>query len=374
MKLKRRHAIVVLLIVLVALAAILNWFPQIQNNSLIVAGSILATAIELYGFVKDRKSKNESQPGSNANQTSSGPIGIQQQDMSVQGPQTNIAEKGPGDVFSGQFNGHVAAAGGKAVDNRGATGTIIEPSGPVNQHIGDKITQIIKSQEKPPVPRIQAPPQDFTGRDEELGSLLKVFDRGATITGLRGAGGIGKTALALKLADKLKSRFPDGQIFLKLDGMSPNPLKPADAMAQVVRAFRCSEERLPEDQNELQRLYNSVLEGKRVLLLLDNAADDMQVLPLLPPMGCAILVTSRKKFTLPGMPEPFSLDTLKPIEARDMLLKICPRIGSYADELTKHCGYLPLALRAGASLLTVQSDMSPSSYLEELGSERTGWR
>ena len=61
MKLKRRHAIVVLLIVLVALALILNWFPQIQNNSLIVAGSILATAIELYGFVKDRKSKNESQ-------------------------------------------------------------------------------------------------------------------------------------------------------------------------------------------------------------------------------------------------------------------------------------------------------------------------
>ena len=76
-------------------------------------------------------------------------------------------------------------------------------------------------------------------------------------------------------------------------------------MAQVVRAFRGSAERLPEDQDELQCLYNSVLEGKNVLLLLDNAADRKQVEPLLPPKGCAVIVTSRKKFTLPGMPEPF---------------------------------------------------------------------
>jgi len=125
------------------------------------------------------------------------------------------------------------------------------------------------------------PPEDFTGREEELEEILKAFNRGATITGLRGAGGIGKTALALVLADRLMNRFRDGQIFLKLEGTSPNPLKPADAMAQVIRAFRGAEERLPEDQNELHGLYNSVLGGKHVLLLLDNAANDRQVLPLL---------------------------------------------------------------------------------------------
>ncbi len=216
-----------------------------------------------------------------------------------------------------------------------------------------------------------SPPEDFTGRGEELEGILKAFDRGATITGLRGAGGIGKTALALMLADRLKSRFSDGQIFLKLEGTGPNPLKPADAMAQVIRAFRGSDERLPEDQNELQGLYNSVLEGRQVLLLLDNASDDRQVLPLLPPARCAVLVTSRKKFTLPGMPEPFSLDVMKPAEARDLLLRICPRIGGQAEELARLCGYLPLALRAAASLLAVKSDISPSGYLEELRSERT---
>ena len=184
-------------------------------------------------------------------------------------------------------------------------------------------------------------------------------------------GGIGKTALALVLAERLKSRFVDGQIFLKLDGTGPNPLKPTDAMAQVIRAFRGSAERLPENQDELQRLYNSVLEGKNVLLLLDNAADRKQVEPLLPSEGCAAIVTSRKKFTLPGMPEPFLLDTLKPPVARELLLKICPRFGGQADELAKLCGYLPLALRASASLLAVKIDLNPESYLEELRSERT---
>jgi len=74
---------------------------------------------------------------------------------------------------------------------------------------------------------------------------------------------------------------------------------------------------------------------------------------------------------LPGMPEPFLLDTLKPSDARDLLLKICPRMSRQAEEIAKLCGYLPLALRATASLLAVKSDLNPSSYLEELRSERT---
>jgi len=212
-------------------------FPQIQNSSLIVAISTLSAVIEIGGFAKDRTSKKEIQPGSNANQTSSGPVGIQQQGVSILGPQTNIAEKGPGDVFSGQFNGPVAAAGGKAVDNRGAIGTIIEPSGPVNQHFGDKITQTIQQYEKPPVPRIQVHPQDFVGRKEKLKEIMANFDNEANVTGLWGMGGVGKTALALVLAERLKSRFPDGQVFLKLDGMSENPLSPAEALSKVIRGL-----------------------------------------------------------------------------------------------------------------------------------------
>ena len=343
-------------------------FPQIQNSSLIVAISTLSAIIEIGGFAKDRTSKKEIQPGSNANQTSSGPIGIQQQDVSILGPQTYIAEKGPGDVFSGQFNGPVAAVGGKAIDNRGAIGTVIEPSGPVKQ---DFITQIIKPHEKPPVPRIHDPPKDFVGRREKLNEIMANFDNEANITGLWGMGGVGKTALALVLAERLKSRFPDGQLFLKLDGMSENPLSPAEALSKAIRAFRGFGERLPEDQDDLQRLYNSVLAGKYVLILLDSAADGKQVEPLIPPKDCALLITSRKKFSLPGMPEPFFLGALEPSDARDLLLRICPRVGGQAENMAMLCGHLPLALRAAASLLAVKSDLNPSSYLEELRSERT---
>ena len=105
------------------------------------------------------------------------------------------------------------------------------------------------------------------------------------------------------------------------------------------------------------------------MILLDNAADGKQVEPLLPPKDCFVLVTSTKKFLLPGMPEPFLLESLEPSDASDLLLKICPRIDCQAGEIAKLCGYLPLALRATASLLAVKSDLNPSNYLEELRSE-----
>lgn len=141
-------------------------------------------------------------------------------------------------------------------------------------------------------------------------------------------------------------------------------------MARVIRAYH-PEFRPPESEAELAGVYHSLLHDLRVLLLLDNAASREQVLPLLPPRGCAVLVTSRYKFTLPGMPETLSLDVMKPAEARELLLKICPRIGDPAEELARLCGYLPLALRAAGSLLAVKSDLRPSRYLEEIRSERT---
>ena len=97
----------------------------------------------------------------------------------------------------------------------------------------------------------------------------------------------GKTALALKLAGELAPRYPDGQIFLDLQGVSTGaaaaaPLSPAQAMAHVIRSF-LPEARVPEGAAELAGLYRSVLHGRRVLLLMDNAARKEQVEPLMPP-------------------------------------------------------------------------------------------
>jgi ABC-type multidrug transport system ATPase subunit len=87
------------------------------------------------------------------------------------------------------------------------------------------------------VPHLPSPPRDFTGRDEELSDLLAGFDRGTTITGLYGMSGIGKTALAYALAEKLTDRYPDGQILVELRGTGSEPMTSAEAMTRVVRAY-----------------------------------------------------------------------------------------------------------------------------------------
>jgi len=221
-----------------------------------------------------------------------------------------------------------------------------------------------------PIPRqIRRPPDDFKGREKEIDDLLASFDNGAMITGLRGMGGIGKTALALVLADRLKDRFPDGQFFVDMDGLSQTPLKPEDAMAHVIHSYYPGV-RLPDERNGMRGLYQSVLAGKKALLLLDNAASREQVEPLLPPTGSAMLVTSRLNFTLPGLISR-NLNELAPSDSRDLLLAISSRIGNQADELAKLCGYLPLALRAAGSLLANTPNLDPAQYIEELRDERT---
>jgi tetratricopeptide (TPR) repeat protein/predicted phosphodiesterase len=216
--------------------------------------------------------------------------------------------------------------------------------------------------------QIPPPLRDFKGREDEIHDILSNFEKGATITGLRGMGGIGKTALALVLANKIKSQFPDGQIFIDMRGTSNNPelppLTPAEAMAQVIRAYNPAD-RLPENSNELRGLYLSIVAGKHALLLLDNAANGEQVEPLLPPAGCAVLITSRIKFALPGLAEK-DLDILPSDKARELLLEIAPRIGNWAEELAKLCGYLPLALRNAASALAEKRDLSVPEYQRRL--------
>lgn len=217
--------------------------------------------------------------------------------------------------------------------------------------------------------QLPPPPRDFTGRAGELAELMAAIENGgATISGLRGMGGIGKTALALKLAEQLSPRLPDAQFYLDLKGASSHPLSSADAMAHVIRAYRPTE-KLPEGEAELSALYRSALHGQHALLLMDNAASREQVEPLIPPASCVLLVTSRYHFTLPGV---FAkdLDTLPLEDARALLLTIAPRIGDHADELAKLCGYLPLALRLAGSVLAEHIDLSPTDYSLRLTNAR----
>ncbi len=213
--------------------------------------------------------------------------------------------------------------------------------------------------------QLPPPPRDFTGREAEIEELMQAFETGGvTISGLQGQGGVGKTTLALKLAEKLKDRYPDAQFYFDLKGVSPQPLSSADAMAHVIRAYHPTA-KLPESEAELRATYNSVLHDQRALLLMDNAKDRDQVEPLIPPESCLLIVTSRRRFTLPGMFDK-DLGTMSTGDSQKLLLKIAPRIGDLVDELAKLCGYLPIALRLAASALAERRDLKPAEYLRRL--------
>ncbi len=227
----------------------------------------------------------------------------------------------------------------------------------------------INSITPPRLHQVPPPPADFTGREKELEELLAAIEHGGvTISGLRGLGGIGKTALALKLVEQLKPRYPDAQFYLDLKGASPQPLTSAEALAHVVRAYHPAA-KLPESETDLRGLYLSVLDGQRAILLMDNAANAEQVEPVIPPSSCVLLVTSRQYFTLHGLVAK-NLDTLSAAESKELLLAIEPRIGAWADEIAALCGHLPLALRLAAGALAKYVNLKPADYVQRLQNQQ----
>ena len=228
--------------------------------------------------------------------------------------------------------------------------------------------------------QIDHPPRDFTGRGTEIEKMLSQFERGITISGVHGMGGVGKTVLAYVLAEKLRENYPDGQILVKMDGTSQNPLNPIAAMERIIHAYEPTA-RLPGNDEEIAAIFEKLMRGMRALILLDNAYNLDQVKPLLDklPGTCALIITSRHIFTLPGM-KLIDLNVLEQKDATDLLLRICgydlsdPNFADQEEickEIACLCGYLPLALRAAGSLLATSLDLSPSQYLEKLKDERT---
>jgi tetratricopeptide (TPR) repeat protein len=213
--------------------------------------------------------------------------------------------------------------------------------------------------------QLPPPPAGFTGRNEELRELRDKLTSGETnVVALQGLAGVGKTTLALKLAEELAPSFPDGQIFFNLRGLSSNPLPPSEAMAHVVRSFH-PEAKLPSSDVELEALYRSVLHGRRTLLVFDDAGNAEQVESLRPPPGNVVLVTSRNQSSLMGTASEV-LSVLPRMASREILLKLAPRIGDAAEEIARLCGDLPLALNLAGSTLAGRPDLSVQEYIHRL--------
>ena len=204
---------------------------------------------------------------------------------------------------------------------------------------------------------------DFTGRDAELDQLTALAGGtagagAADVVLVSGPAGLGKTALAVHAAHVLGRQFPDGAFFLDLRGMDPTPLPSATALTRLVCALGTAESAVPPDPQDRAGLYRTLLQSRRALVVLDNAADEAQVRPLLPAGGHSLtLVTSRRLLAgLEGVRR-LHLGSLSAAEAAGLLGAILGATDGAADdgvqEVARLCGHLPLALRiAGNRLLS----------------------
>ena len=223
--------------------------------------------------------------------------------------------------------------------------------------------------------QLRAPLRDFVGRVPEIERLTEVLgaptEATAAVTCIRGMGGIGKTELGFTVAHRVSNTFADAQVVVNMQGTSDAPLTPVQALQKVLRDFGATAN-LSDDLEALQGRYRTLLSGKRVLILADDASDAVQVRPLLPPPGCALIVTSRNRFLLEGT-RVLDLEALPRQYAEGLLLALCPTIGQQASKMAELCGYLPLAIRIAAGMLQNDSSLSPGAFVDRLESERTAY-
>lgn len=253
--------------------------------------------------------------------------------------------------------------------------------GDVYQAGGDII--LGESAYRMPVPQ-QLPPDTahFTGRAEALAALDEVGASGAgALTIVDGPAGVGKTALVVHWAHRMRSQFPDGVLHIDLCGYSPNvvPLTADQCLDALLRSLGVPPERLPGDTDAQAMLYRSLLAERRCLIVLDNAAGTDQVRPLVPgASGSVIVVTSRSR--LSGLvardgARRVTLAHLPPVDAVELLARVvgAERVAQEPEaacSLARRCTYLPLALRIVGQRIATRPHSRLRDVLDELDGQR----
>ena len=259
-------------------------------------------------------------------------------------------------------------------------------SGGVHYHGADQQHVVVPRQLPPAI-------RDFTGRTEDIAALDALLPPGSTsaggeaerfpavvITAIDGTAGIGKTTLAVTWAHRVSNRFPDGTLYTNLRGYGPGrAAKPGEVLDGFLRAMGVPATRIPTDLEERAALYRTVLDARRVLVILDNANAADQVRPLLPAgAGCLALITSRSN--LMGLvigqgAVRISLDLLTPSEAVSLLRRIVGAARADAQpqvlaRLAEACARLPLALRVAGQRAAARPRLGLVDVLAELADRR----
>ncbi|MFJ7416499.1 tetratricopeptide repeat protein [Streptomyces sp. NPDC098077] len=217
-------------------------------------------------------------------------------------------------------------------------------------------------------------PRDFTARAQALAALGALADSAdpadPPVAVICGTPGLGKTALAVRAAQLLAPLFPSGQLYLDLQGMDPEPVVPRDALARLLAALGIAAQAMPHTVEERSGLFRAVAAKHRLLLVLDNAADEAQIRPLLPTAGSGLtIVTSRNRLSGLESVHRIALPLMRREEALTFLTRILgpERIGAEeqaARDLADRCGRLPLALRIAGQRLAAR----PEERLNKLAS------
>jgi tetratricopeptide (TPR) repeat protein/transcriptional regulator with XRE-family HTH domain len=237
----------------------------------------------------------------------------------------------------------------------------------------------------------------FSGRRVELARMLEVIspsgglgadksaidksDRPAEIIAISGTAGVGKTALAIRFARQVAQRYPDGQLYVNLRGFDPSgsAISPDDALRYLLDALAVPPQRMPADLATRGALFRGMVDGKRVLIVLDNAHDAEQVRPLLPGSpGSLVLVTSRSQLTgliAADAATPLSLDVLTADEAHELVgRRLGPEVVAAEPQATAElitlCARLPLALGVAAGRAATRPGLSLAALADELRDTR----
>ncbi|GAB3655273.1 AfsR/SARP family transcriptional regulator [Glycomyces tarimensis] len=254
----------------------------------------------------------------------------------------------------------------------GSLGATWVSVGPIAAESGERPSEVPRELPRPPYP--------FTGRDAELRALDRLADGSgpAPLAVITGMGGIGKTALAVHWAHRAADRFPDGQLYIDLRGHGDAPpLRPIEALGTMLSSLGVPPAHIPLDADQAAARLRTRTGGRRMLIVLDNAADADQVRPLLPGgAGSMVVVTSRRR--IGGLiawhgGTSLTLGPLADLDARDLVARLVAVPAAAAEELADLCGRLPLALRIAAANLSEGPRPDVASYIARLaGDDRLG--